>query len=109
MIEMSDELLLRLSVQRATLGHVSANVAAISQRLDQRQILIGVVYFDRPTDEDVREFDSVITEIIADFPQGYKIEMESRLLQDVKELSSGHLVFLRREAINSATLLLNIV
>jgi len=93
-----DDVLLRLSAQRALLGAVSAALRAVSVELRGTQICFRAV-FDAAHTPDNREMLSVAaTEVIADFPAGYTIDEDYVVVNaDTPIQHLRHLVFLRAE------------
>lgn len=67
---------LRFSVQRALIGEITANMAAVTCALRQNLIVVRCYYFGTPTDEDRQRLSAVGAEIIADFPPPYDIVEE---------------------------------
>jgi hypothetical protein len=72
--------LLGLSLQRALLGEVSANVYAVGAGIVEHTIHVFAVYYVSPTDEEDDDFASVVTQVIADFPSPYTIEEASYIM-----------------------------
>jgi len=67
---------LRFSIQRALIGEVTANMAAVTCALRQHQIIVRCYYFGTPTEEDRLRLSAVACEVIADFPATYEIAEE---------------------------------
>src|SRR3569833_3025210 len=98
MAQMADEhpAHLRLSVQRALIGEVPANLAALSAKLHANTIKISAYYFTPPSEEDIESISEVSTEVIADYPLEYTVEEE---IGDISEIDKNqYWDFLRKEA-----------
>jgi hypothetical protein len=76
---------LKLSIQRALLGEVTDRLVAVTCGLKERHIEIRAYISGNITDEDIERIQSVSTEVIADFPDGYTID-ESSVSSDDGEL-----------------------
>jgi hypothetical protein len=97
---MNDDLsvLVRLSAQRALLGHVPASLRAVSVDVDVAKVYLRCV-FDGEPPEDERELLSIAaSELIADFSEPYTIKEEYLYTSQPERMSHlKHLVFLRHE------------
>jgi hypothetical protein len=78
----NDRARLLLSAQRALLGAVSANVAAVSIRQSLNAIRLTAHFYGPPDEDDVEAFRVVTTEILADFPDGHDIDLDIHVLHD---------------------------
>ena len=67
---------LRFSIQRALIGEVTANMAAVTCALRQHLVVVRCYYFGTPTDEDRERLSAIGGEVIADFDVPYKIHEE---------------------------------
>jgi hypothetical protein len=76
----SEQNFLRLSVQRALLGEISANLAAVTAGLNGTEIRIVGTFFDTPSDQDQEQVERVATEVIADFSPAHVVKTEIRVL-----------------------------
>jgi hypothetical protein len=91
---------LRLSIQRALLGNVSANLAALHAHCEDRIVAISAYFFHEPSDEDKEYIEDAAGEAIGDFPGNYKIETRYGLLSDVV-INQIKWNFLRAEAMSN--------
>lgn len=66
---------LMYSIQRALSGQIPDKLCSVTCGIDAEKWIHIVAYFDGPASDDDRENISVIgTEVIADFPDGYRIK-----------------------------------
>lgn len=73
---------LKIGLQRALIGEVTENLFAVTAGLQGEWIRI-VAYFRGPVSEaDVERIATVASEVIGDFPDGYKIEETALSLDD---------------------------
>ncbi|MBU9843529.1 hypothetical protein [Rahnella ecdela] len=89
----------RLSMQNALLGRVTPNIRAVVGRLFNQQIEI-VYYFDQEISDDDEELASELgTEVIADFEDGFSIEIKTLRLDYPHAIKNdgGLLLYLRKE------------
>lgn len=89
----------KLSIQRALLGNITYNIRAIIAELGEDDIQL-FFYYDGEIQEDDEENASEIgTEVIADFDDGYNIDVNVRRLDYPKPIhhSDGICVYLRKE------------
>jgi len=77
---------LKLSVQRALIGEVTANMAAVTCALRQDLIVLRCYYFGTPTEDDKQRLSAVGAEVIADFPAPYDILQECVPCQPSRQL-----------------------
>jgi len=77
---------LKLSIQRALIGEVTANMAAVTCALRQDRIVLRCYYFGTPTEEDKQRLSAVGSEVIADFPAPYDILEENVPYQPSRQL-----------------------
>jgi hypothetical protein len=90
---------LKLSVQRALIGEVTANMAAVTCALRQNLIVLRCYCFGAPTEDDKERLSEVGSEVIADFPEPYKILEECVPFQPSRQLPEclGFWAFMRAE------------
>lgn len=88
-----------LSLQRALLGEVSAQLRAVTVTFDEKSVTARA-YFDGEIDDEDREgMSSVETQILADFPDDHSMRIEChRLDAPAPIVDDGVWVFARREA-----------
>jgi hypothetical protein len=88
-----------LSVQRALLGEVSANLRAVTAHDDE--LVLVVFYFDGPISEEDAETVSVIhTEIIADFFPEVEVEVKCVRLDAPTRIEDDGLRIYRRKELS---------
>ncbi|CAI3922456.1 unnamed protein product [Commensalibacter communis] len=58
----------KLSANRAFLGHITSNVRAIAFDYTTNSVFIYAYYDTEPTEDDYEIIDCAVTEILADFP-----------------------------------------
>jgi hypothetical protein len=92
---------LKLSVQRALLGNVSAEMAAVRARLNDAQIVLEVFFFGDTPDADRQTVEEVAAEVIADFPETYSIQTNCVRLSDLSQQEVSQFLFLRADALAS--------
>lgn len=97
----NDPSFLRLSVQRALVGSITANMAALHAQLEEKQVSISVYFFHGPTDEDKEHAEEAAGYVMADFPDSYTLETQYGLVTDIK-LNAVEWNFLRAEAYSIA-------
>ena len=73
---------LMLSVQRALIGEVTANLAAVTAGYDHHCIRLVAYFFDRPAEDEVERFERVAAEVIADFTADYSVRTETHTLAE---------------------------
>ena len=78
---------LRLSVQRAMVGEVTANLAGLHTTLEGTQIVIAAYFFTEPSEGDLEHFSVITAEVIADYPDHYNIDERVALISEVKRNS----------------------
>ena len=66
--------MLKLSIQTALLGEVTDRLIAVTCGLKERHIRVRAYVSGKVTEEDIERIQFVGTEVIADFPDGYKID-----------------------------------
>jgi hypothetical protein len=90
---------LKFSIQRALIGEVTANMAAVTCALRQNLIVLRCCYFGTPTPADKERLSAVGTEVIADFPAPYEILEECVRYQPSRHLPEclGFWAFMRAE------------
>jgi hypothetical protein len=93
----NDPAFLKWSVQRALVGNVTANLAAVHAKLENFQIQIFAYFFDEPNEDDSESIEVAASEVIADFTENYTVETRFGLISDVK-LNAIEWNFLRAEA-----------
>lgn len=98
MAELPDDVLLRLSAQRALWGAVPDSLRAVSAELHDHTIHWRVV-FDRPPSEAVLDLlSSAAAEVISDFPSSWTIDEEFVVIPTPAPMEHLRwLVFLRHE------------
>lgn len=64
-------IVLRLSLQNALLGEITANIFAVGFRIKEKNVEIHAFFYETPTEEEIENFSCVITEVIADMPEDY--------------------------------------
>lgn len=89
--------LLRLSVQRALLGNITANVAGVRSEIAGSEVTICAFFFNEPSQSDQEHIEDAAGEIIADFASPYVISTRYGLVSDVRIHDFGW-DFLRAEA-----------
>ena len=67
---------LTLSIQRALIGEVTANMAAVTCALREHLVVVRCYYFGTPTEEDKERLSAIAGEVIADFDAPYTIREE---------------------------------
>lgn len=82
-IELNSSANRRLSVQRSLVGNVTANLAGLHAELRGKTILIDAYFFNAPSEEDRELIDDAATEVIADYPDGYMIEIHLGALSEI--------------------------
>jgi hypothetical protein len=98
--EFSAPSFLKLSIQRALLGNITANLAALRGTLEGNRISLFAYFFDHPTKADKECLDEAETCVIADFPSPYVIETYCGRTSEVV-FNTLHWDFLRAEAITA--------
>lgn len=89
---------LRLSLQRALLGAVPSNMAAITAKIEGDLITI-YAFFDGAVTEEEEEIVSVIgAEVIADFPAPFMIEEKCYSLTETLLQGLDFWVFMRQRS-----------
>lgn len=89
---------LRLSAQRALWGNVPASLRAVSVEYRAFTIHCRFVFDTTVADQDRELLSDAATEIIADFPAPYMIDVEFLVLPPPQQMVHlQHLVFLRAE------------
>lgn len=75
MTNVDDRIRLKCSIQRALLGEVTDDLYAVTCDIDSDKRIHIIAYFDGPvTEEGWDAINSVGGEVIADFPDDYRIE-----------------------------------
>ncbi len=67
---------LRFSIQRALVGQVTANMAAVTCALRQHRVTVRCYCFGTPTEEDRERLSAIAGEVSADFPADHEIVEE---------------------------------
>lgn len=88
-------LTLKLSVQRALVGAVTENLAALTAGLAGSEIRLIATFFTGPSDDDREYVECAATEVIADFPSPYTIATEYRSLEEGRPRQLDFWAFLR--------------
>jgi hypothetical protein len=65
---------LKLSIQQALVGEITANLVSVTCSLRDQQIIIKAYFSGPVTEADVDRIQCVGTEVIADFPEGYMVD-----------------------------------
>jgi hypothetical protein len=65
---------LKLSIQRALLGEITDRFVAVTCGIENRILKIRAYVFGKCSEDDVERVQRIGAEVIADFPEGYKIE-----------------------------------
>jgi hypothetical protein len=88
---------LKLSLQRAMVGEVTANLAGLQATLEGTKIIITAYFFTAPTEGDREHFSQICTYVIADYPDPFTIDERTALISQAqpKEIPWN---FLRAEA-----------
>jgi hypothetical protein len=89
---------LRCSIQRALLGEVRSNWAAVTCSVHDRKVLILLFVWGRVSSDDRAGLSAAGAEVVADFPEDYTIEEECRALEDSRLSVLDFWAFLRAEA-----------
>ena len=89
---------LKLCVQRALLGQITANLAAVFAHFDEKRIVLSAYFFKEATEDDRENFEVTATEVVADYPDGFTIETRYEGLVKLRVDSTLNCVFLRAEA-----------
>jgi len=97
-MELPDILLLKLSVQRGMLGRVTGNLAAVCASLSERSIIVKMYFFNDMAEDEYDDLDSMGGEILADFAEGYTIDMQFEPIGKFSQSSAEALLFMRGEA-----------
>jgi hypothetical protein len=88
-------LTLKLSVQRALVGAVTENLAALTAGLAGLEIRIIATFFTAPSENDREYVECAATEVIADFPSPYTIATECHSLEAGRPKRLDFWAFLR--------------
>lgn len=67
-------------MQRALLGEVTANLAAVTAGFEGHSIRLVAYFFDQPTEEEIESFECVATEVVTDFDDNYTVQTEVHTL-----------------------------
>lgn len=90
--------LVRLSAQRALLGHIPALLRAVSVDVDADKVYLRCVFDGESSEADRELLSMAASELIADFFEPYTIKEEYLHVSQPKRMSHlKHLVFLRHE------------
>ena len=73
---------LKLSVQRALLGEICSNLFAVTVGMEGKQIKLLAYFTGDITEEEASRMQSIGTEVLADFPEDYSIEVSSLSLHE---------------------------
>ena len=93
-----EEHAIALSLQRALLGAVTANLRAVSFKLHDSTIHVDFIYDGDPAPEDVESAQIAVSEVISDFPHANAIECLRRVdAPAAVPVLGGRLVFARKE------------
>ena len=98
-----DTVRLRLSAQRALLGHVTANMAAVAVVLEDKKVVLSVYFFSTISELDREHTEEAAADIIADFPAEYGLDTRYLQASELKPPSSWTCltcVFLHAKALN---------
>lgn len=76
---------LKLSIQRALLDEVTPRLCSVTCGLDGGLIEIRAYFSGRVTEEDVERIQIVGAEVIADFPEGFRIKDVCLSTEDEEE------------------------
>jgi hypothetical protein len=71
---MRNELLLKLSAQRALLGEVTPNMLAVSLEVTNDRLVVKFDFESQPSEEEIDATQCISTEILADFPEINHVE-----------------------------------
>ena len=74
-MEISFEISLQLSLQRALLGEITPNIRGITCACNESVIVVRCYFAGEITEEDEDSMDCVATEVISDFPE-YAIDLQ---------------------------------
>ena len=95
---MLDEQAVALSLQRALIGAVTANLRAVSFRVEDGTIHMDFVFDGEPSPEDTETAQIAASEVNSDFPHANAIENIRRVdAPEAVPATGGRLVFARRE------------
>ena len=77
-LDLSEDIRLRLGAQRALLTHVTPQIRAVSidYDADQHRVFVRLIFDSQPSQSALDAAACVGTEIIADYPEGWKITEE---------------------------------
>ncbi len=92
------DLLLKLSLQRALLGEITANMAAVTTSIQDYTISVVFQFFDPPLESEKESVSSIATDVIANFPDGYVIDAVTSIISNRKAEPNQTWIFLRKEA-----------
>lgn len=81
-MDLTSKTSLMLSVQRAMLGEVTGNLAALTAGFDRTRIRLVAYFFVEPTEGDQESIECMASEVIADFHRGYTIDTVCHSLSD---------------------------
>lgn len=98
-MEISHEISLWLSLQRALLGEITPNIRGITCACNKNKIVIRCYFAGEITEEDKDSMDCVEGEVIADFPE-YTIDLQCIAIDMSESLAQHRLsawVYLRKE------------
>jgi hypothetical protein len=99
MLDQTSPLHLRLSAQRALLGHVPPSLRAVSVELNGTTIRFRIVFDGTPDEEATDLLSCAATEMIADFTAPYTIEEECLAVDAPDAMTHLEwLVYLRHES-----------
>jgi hypothetical protein len=84
-----------LSVQRAMLGEVTGNLAALTAGCDGRRVRLAAYFFVAPTEEDQECVQCMASGVIAGYVDGYIIETTFHALGDGTPRMADFWAFIR--------------
>jgi len=88
---------LGLSLQRALLGAISANVYAVGAAIVESKIVISAVYYLPPSEDEQEDFSVVASEVISDFSAPYTIDTEWYVMPESEPNTLDFWAFMRKE------------
>ena len=88
-----------LSLQRALLGAVTHNMAAVTCSVEGTRIQLVAYLFREKSDEDWDALTTAGTELLADCPEGWLVEEKVQLLDGRSPSQLGNCVYMRREVL----------
>jgi hypothetical protein len=79
-MEQDSTRLLKWSLQRAMLGNITGNIAAVTAGIVEHCVTVRIFFFEQPSDEDRECGECIVTEIVADLSDEYVVAIDCRTL-----------------------------